>query len=388
MKLLAKVVSMLIAVCMVGCLLTACGSSPEQATETKVAVEKEAVVSSDAPATEEPAGDFLTDFIKGKAIKEDGTPLKVGLNVAELKSEFIILAQDYAAMLLKEAGAEVSITNANNSVDTQMNQMDDFIEMGVDVIIVQPADSEALAPAIKKINDAGIPVICINRSVYGDGIKVDLAIGADDQELGRIAAQYVAECADGKDAKIATMQGTLATANAHDRAEGFSGECAKNANLNIVSDRPCEWDSEAALAATQDVLTANPDLFAIFSHSDCMSSGIVSGLTQADRAVPATDPKHVLFVSIDGAPNGLDYIRQGMMDATVEQSSPMMAVIAVKAILEKVVKGLPLSGEKINVAPVLITADNVDDPSLWGNYDVSTGLWSRTEEVWNTYLTE
>src|SRR5699024_1853452 len=124
----------------------------------------------------------------------------------------------------------------------------------------QRAASEALAPAIKQINNANIPVICINRSVFGEGICVDLAIGADDQVMCQMAADYMLNLANGTDAKVATMQGTLATANASKRAEGFQEILDQNPSMQNISDRPCDWDSETAMAATTDVLTANPDL--------------------------------------------------------------------------------------------------------------------------------
>lgn len=384
--------TLLLVMCCIGCASTPAGTAPSSevpaassGAQTAPATEG-AAPAPEAASAEPAAGDFLSTYITGKAIKADGTPLKVGINVAELKSEFIIMAQDYAVMLLEEAGAEVSVTNANNSVDTQMNQLNDFIEMGVDVIIVQPADSEALAPAIKQINDANIPVICINRSVFGEGIFVDLAIGADDQVMGQMAADYMLNLANGTDAKVATMQGTLATANASKRAEGFQEILDQNPSMQNISDRPCDWDSETAMAATTDVLTANPDLFGIFSHSDCMLPGIIAALTQSSKLAPVGEEGHVVVIAVDGAPNALDYVRQGYLDATIEQSSPMMATVAVKAILTKVMNGIPLTGETVNCEPTLITAENVDDASLWGNFSIAGEVWPRTEEVWNTYL--
>ena len=96
------------------------------------------------------------------------------------------------------------------------------------------------------------------------------------------------------------------------------------------------------MAATTDVLTANPDLFGIFSHSDCMLPGIIAALTQSSKLAPVGEEGHVVVIAVDGAPNALDYVRQGYLDATIEQSSPMMATVAVKAILTKVMNGIPL----------------------------------------------
>jgi ribose transport system substrate-binding protein len=332
-------------------------------------------------------GKFFDSEIKGKAIKPDGAPLKVGISVAELASEFIISLLEYSRWMLQQAGAEVTVVNANYSTHSQMSQLDDFIQKKVDVIIVQPTDSEALAPAVRRVNEAGIPIITVNRSVYGKGIKIDLFAGADDAVMGERAANFLLSKVSGSGAKVATIQGVLATANARGRAEGFSRVIKNSPKATVVSDRPADWKPELAMAAVTDVLASTPTLFGFFSHSDCMLPGVVSGLKQANRLVPAGDKKHVWIVSVDGAPYALDQIRKGTVDATIEQSPLMLAVVAVKGTLTRVAKGLPLGERTVLIDPVLITKGNVDDPSLWGNFDAAKKqLWPRTEEVWAKYL--
>lgn len=331
--------------------------------------------------------DFIAKNVAGKGIKADGTPVKVGCTVSRLDSEMISTAVKTLEFLIEASGGEITSTQANDDVNTQMAQFNDFIQAGCDVIVTQPADSQALAPAVKQANEAGVPVICINRSVYGDDIRVDLFVGSDDTVMAELCAEDLVKRADGQKVKIATLQGVLATANASLRASGFADYIVDYPNLVNVGDRACDWKNELAEPATVDLLTANPDLFAIFSHSDCMLQGVFSAFRQNDRYVKAGEEGHIVLYGVDGDAYALDMIRQGYLDATVEQSPLMMATVAAKAILTKVVNGEQLSGEEILVPPTFIDSENVDDNNLWGNFDVDAGeLWPKTEETWNAYI--
>ena len=92
-----------------------------------------------------------------------------------------------------------------------------------------------------------------------------------------------------------------------------------------------------------------------------------------------------MLVSIDGSASALDYIRDGYLDMTVDNSPLAMATIAAKVVLEKVVQEEDLGGEVIKVEATAITKDNVDDPVFWGNFNLDDGYWSETAIVWEEY---
>lgn len=336
--------------------------------------------------TEQEGQDFTKDVLKDLAMKDDGTPIKAAITVAELDSEYIIAVQKYMQYILEEAGADVTVSSADGDAENQCNQIYDFIEKGVEVVLIQAADSNAVAPAIKACNDAGVKVIAVNRTIYGD-CKVDYSVLIDDKAMGEMCAKYIADNASGKGTKVTTMQGTLGTATADDRAEGFNAGVQAN-GLDNIRDNPCDWSSETAMAAMNDVLTTDSDVGAVFLHSDCMLAGVVSALTQSDKLKNVGEDGHVMIVSIDGAASALDYIRQDVLDMTVDNSPLAMATIAAKAVLTKVVKGEDLGGNVITVDATAITKDNVDDAAFWGNFNVDDGYWSETASVWEQYTIE
>ena len=113
--------------------------------------------------TEVTVDNFESEILPNLAIKEDGTPLKVAITVAELDSEYVIAVQKYAQYLLETAGAEVTVSSADGDVENQCNQIYDFIEKGVDVVLIQAADSNAVAPAVKACNEAGVTAIAVGE---------------------------------------------------------------------------------------------------------------------------------------------------------------------------------------------------------------------------------
>ena len=335
--------------------------------------------------TEVTVDNFESEILPNLAIKEDGTPLKVAITVAELDSEYVIAVQKYAQYLLETAGAEVTVSSADGDVENQCNQIYDFIEKGVDVVLIQAADSNAVAPAVKACNEAGVTAIAVGRAINGD-CTVDYSVLIDDVAMGKLAAEYVADNA-GEGATVTTMQGTLGTASADDRTTGFA-EGVEEYGLDDIRDNPCDWSSESSMAAMNDILTTNEDIDAVFLHSDCMLAGVISGLTQSEKLKTLDDPEHVMIVSIDGAASAMDYIRQEYVDMTVDNSPLALATIAVKAVLTKTVKGEELGGGVTKVNASVITKDNVDEAEFWGNFDLEDGYWSETANIWNTYAIE
>lgn len=320
--------------------------------------------------TEVTVDNFESEILPNLAIKEDGTPLKVAITVAELDSEYVIAVQKYAQYLLETAGAEVTVSSADGDVENQCNQIYDFIEKGVDVVLIQAADSNAVAPAVKACNEAGVTAIAVGRAINGD-CTVDYSALIDDVAMGKLAAEYIADNA-GEGATVTTMQGTLGTASADDRTTGFA-EGVEEYGLDDIRDNPCDWSSESSMAAMNDILTTNEDIDAVFLHSDCMLAGVISGLTQSEKLKTLDDPEHIMIVSIDGAASAMDYIRQEYVDMTVDNSPLALATIAVKAVLTKTVKGEELGGGVTKVNASVITKDNVDEAEFWGNFDLEDG---------------
>lgn len=372
----------------VSLLFTACASrdngNDQATTENQTTTESQ--TSDDVTMEEENSLSGFAATLAGKAVKEDGTPYKVALMYSDLESEYIIYQSEYMKFLIEAAGGEVTIVTPDQNAEKESSYIDDFIEAGMDCVVVNVVDSNASSTAMKKLNDAGIPLVCVARTVE-DADYAFFVSTSDNVRTGEMCMEYMVELAGGNDVSVVSVQGYMGAQDAYSREEGFQNVLADNPNI-AYTPNPCDWTSTKAEAAISDALIANPDLFGIVSHSDAMTAGVKSALTQAGKLIKVGEEGHVAWVSIDGAATALDMIRQGYMDAVVDQSPLTNAVITTKGILEYLVPGKTMDITSIDVETQIIDGSNVDEEGWWGDYDIDdakNGIeWSLTEEVWNS----
>lgn len=364
--------------------LAACGSDNSTSKTEEPAKETTEETTDDVNETADTVEeDGFAATLKGK-----GDGLTVGLAMGDLSSTYIVAASQYFKALMERAGATVKVVNCDGDGSLQADQIADFINMGVDIICVHANDPAAVAPAVESATEAGIPVVGFNKTV--DGGNLNFAVySSDNVATGAAAAQFLADKAKElgvSNAKIAVMQGTMTASDAYLRQDGID-EVAEKEGLKLL-DEPCDWTSDKSESALNDVLTANPDLFGVIVHSDCMASGVVSALTQNDLAVDASDENHIYFATIDCDPTGIECLKSGISDVSIEQSPLALATVIAKGCLEVVAKGETLNGEIIEMDTNVVTKDMIDDPARWATYDpeTATELWAGTEEIWNTYI--
>lgn len=333
--------------------------------------------------------DFL-EKIKGSGIKADGTPIKVGISSAELYSEFAISLSGYPEWLLKQAGCDVTFVNPDFDLNKQIGYFEDFAAIGKEVIIAQPVDDFALYDATKRMQEKGIKMFNTNHPVMApDGTPIpDLYAGSPNIAMAEEAAKFFVEQAAGRKVKIVQLMGAMGQLIATQRDEAFRAIIEKHPNIELVDSKATDWMTEKAYPIMIDMLTATPDLWGIYSQSDCILPGIWAALEQAGKLYPLGHEKHIITVAIDGAPVALEKIREGYHDLTIEQSPYAMGCVVAKGVL-MLANGLNLPeppNHLIEVRPVRITLENIDDPSLWGNYGTPHDeLWPRTQEIFEYY---
>ncbi len=382
-----KLLTIVVALVMVALMLASCAAPAGQPSETASAPAESAAASekpSESQAASAPAaGNDFAATLKGK-----GDGLKVGLTVSDLASTYIVSAAEYFVKLMEEAGAEVTMVNCEGNASTQSSQIDDFINMGCDIIAIHAADSEALAPAVKKATDAGIQCVGFNKEISGGNLNFAV-VSSDNVATGASAAQWLADKAKElgvENPKVAVIQGTMTQSDAYLRQDGID-KVAAETGMQLI-ENPCEWSGDKAEKAMNDVLTANPDLFGIITHSDCMDTGVISALRQGGKTGKAGEENHIYWSGIDCDPTGIESLNSGLMDVCVEQSPLALATVVAKGCLEKAANGESLKGEVIPMDTRVITPADTGDETLWALYDVKTAteLWAGTEDIWNSFI--
>ncbi|MBB5755173.1 sugar ABC transporter substrate-binding protein [Prosthecomicrobium pneumaticum] len=272
--------------------------------------------------------------------------------------EFMVALDQGARKEAEKLGAEITVLDGQSNTEVQTRQIEDLIVKGVDAIVISPNNSTEIVPAVRRANEAKIPVVALD-AVVGEGADVVTYVGFDNAAGGKVAAEYVASL--GKK-KVLELQGAIGAYHAQKRGGGFEGEAQGKFE---VLPRPAEWLAENAQAITADVVTANPDVDAIFSHNDEMIRGVLAGLRQIGKTAKVGEDGHIAVVAVDGTPLALQRIRDGEQDATVNQDPFEMGALAVRSAVAAL-KGETVPAQQL-LPPTLVTKENVDDPALWGN---------------------
>ena len=241
------------------------------------------------------------------------------------------------------AGHTLIMTDANEDTAKQLADIDSIIAQQPDIMIFPPRESEALAPAVLKIKNAGIPVILIDRDVDHDiakpGEDYVCFIGSDFVEQGKRAAEWLVE-ATGGNAKIIQLEGTTGSDPAIDRQTGFEEYLAglykgtptaegALSGMEIIASQTGDFQRDKGRTVMQTLLQSNPDVTAVYAHNDEMAIGAIAAIEEAGR-VPGQD---IILVSIDGSNDALQAIVDGKLGATVE-SSPFFGPIALETMMK------------------------------------------------------
>lgn len=252
-----------------------------------------------------------------KIVKKSPSKLKVGVSLSTLNNPFFISIKNGVNNVAQKNKTNVQISDAQNDTAKQNNDVEDMIQKKVDVLIINPVDSSAITPEVKAANDAGIPVITIDRS--SDGGNVLTLVASDSRKGGKMAAQFMIEQL-GKNAQIAELQGIPGASATRERGGGFDD--AVKGKLNIVTKQTASFDRAKGMTTTENIVQGHPNIKGIFAQNDEMAMGAVQALK---------GNKNIILVGFDGSEDGLSAVKKGQMTATVAQKPYKMGQLAMQA---------------------------------------------------------
>jgi ribose transport system substrate-binding protein len=306
--------------------MAACGSS--KPAETTAAETEAAEAGEETAAAEE-----------GAAAVEGS----VGLSLSTLNNPFFVTLSDGAEAKAKELGVDLIVVDAGDDSAKQTSDIEDLISKNIAVLIVNPVDSDAVAPAVEDAIEKGIKVIAVDRVV--NGVDVDCSIASDNVAGAKMAADYLVELA-GEGAKTAELEGVNGASATIDRGEGFHS--VADEKLDVVASQTANFNRAEGMTVMENMLQANPDIQCVFAHNDEMALG----------AIEAIGDKEIIVAGFDATDDAIEAVKEGTMAATVAQQPDLMGATAVETATklmagETVEKTLP-------VEVSLITKDNVE----------------------------
>lgn len=257
--------------------------------------------------------------------ESQGNKATVGLSVSTLNNPFFVSLSEGAKQKAKELNINLSVVNASDDTAKQTSDIEDLISKNVQVIIVNPVDSDAVAPAVLDAINANIPVISVDRGV--NGVEVTSAISSDNVAGARLAGEYLIELI-GENSKVAELIGIPGATATIDRGKGFHQSA--DGKLNIVASQTANFNRAEGLTVMENILQANPDIKGIFAHNDEMALGALEAVESLG--------KDIVIIGFDATDDAIYAVQNGTMKATVAQQPELMGATAIETAL-KIING-------------------------------------------------
>lgn len=260
----------------------------------------------------------------GDSVSED-TELSIGFSISTLNNPFFVSMAEGAEEKAAELGISINVVDAGNDPAKQSTDIEDLINTGINVLIINPEDSASVGPAVQSALDKGIKVIAIDREV--EGADIDVFIGTNNVAAAEAAGEELLNYLESDD-EVVILEGVPGASSAIDRNEGFLN--ALEGNVNIVASQTANFDRTEALTVTENLLQAHPNIRAIVAANDEMALGAIEAVNGANQ----TPGQDILITGFDANDDAIVAVGAGTMLMTVEQQPDLMGGIGVETALK------------------------------------------------------
>jgi len=272
------------------------------------------------------------EAVPGKGAGSDGGRPLVALVMKSLANEFFAAMAEGARRHQAETPAryELVVNGMRNETDVaeQVGIVEQMVARRAAAIVIAPADSQALVPALARAREAGVLVVNIDNrldadALRGAGLRVPF-VGPDNRAGAKLAGEAVARRLTAGD-EVALIEGIVTADNARQRSLGLE-DAAREAGLVIVDRQSGQWEMEKADGIAAALLAGHPRLRAILCANDSMALGAAAAIAAAGRG-------DVLLSGFDAIPAVRPLLADGRMVATVDQHGDRLAVEGIEAAL-------------------------------------------------------
>lgn len=251
---------------------------------------------------------------------------RIGFVISTQDNPFFVSLKEGAVEKAKELGHEIIVLDSQNDPSKELSNVEDLIVNKVDVLLVNPTDSDAVISSVKAANRFKVPIITLDRAANGG--KVLSHIASDNAAGGVLAGEFLSQKLAGKTSAVLELEGIPGTTAARDRGFGFNSAAGE---LNIVSRQAADFDRTKGLNVAENILAGNPNINAVFAHNDEMALGAL-------RAFEAAGKTDVLVVGFDATSDAVKAVKDGRLAATVAQKPSLIGsegVLAAHKVLQK-----------------------------------------------------
>ncbi len=280
----------------------------------------------------------LTATVSANALAQD----TIALVVSTQNNPFFVTLKDGAQEEADKLGYKLVVLDSQNNPAKELANVQDLMVRGTKLLLINPTDSDAVGNAVLMANKANIPVITLDRAANKGTVVSHIA--SDNVAGGKMAGDFIVDNLGNK-AQVIQLEGIAGTSAARERGEGFK-QSKEAHQFNLLASQPADFDRTKGMNVMQNLLTAHPNVQAVFAQNDEMALGAI-------RALQTAGKKGVLVVGFDGTDDGVKAVQRDMLGATIAQQPDQIGAIGIQT-ADKVLKGEKVEAN-IPVELILVT---------------------------------
>ncbi len=236
----------------------------------------------------------------------------------------------------------------------QVALVDEMVAAGVDAIVIAPADSKALVPALRRAKKTGVVVVNIDNRLDREVLQQENVaipfVGPDNKAGAKKVGEFLASKLSKGD-KVAVLEGKTTAFNGVQRRLGFE-DAMNEADIEIVSSQSADWETSKANTIAASMLSEHPEIKAILAANDSMALGAVAAVKSAGKTGQVT------IIGFDNIKAVQEMIREGKVLATADQHGDQLAVFGIETALQ-ILKNPSTNPEDVQTPVDLVTAETL-----------------------------
>lgn len=275
--------------------------------------------------------------------------LLIGASYMTMNNEFYKIISEEITYRVEAEGDRMVLRDPALNVNRQIEQVQEMLDMGIDVLIITPVDLESVTEILEQAKKQGTIVVVLDTNVQSDELA-DCTITSDNYQAGVMVGEYFLSQHEQSRILVMTHE---ATRSGQERVQGFIDTVSENKNMEIVRRIECEGQLEIAMPRLKQAIEEGVEFDSVFCLNDLASVGAAAALDE--KGMLST----VDLYGVDASPDSKALIAEGMMRASAAQFPTEIGKEAADVIYRL------LDGEQVEkdiLVPVkLITEDNVEE---------------------------
>ncbi|MCV2395029.1 sugar ABC transporter substrate-binding protein [Actinotalea sp. M2MS4P-6] len=268
--------------------------------------------------------------------------------------QFLQTVADAMQSKADELGVTLNVVAADEQTDTQLGQVENFIAQGVDAILVIPVDTDAAGPMTQAAQDAGVPLVYVNRKPSDLPAGVPY-VGSDSLYAGTVEMQALAEMAGGE-GNVVILIGDPANEAAVQRTQGCKDVVDENPGMTVTKEQAGNWYREEGQNIMENWIQSGDDIKVVCANNDEMALGAINAIKAAGISLGADG---ILVGGVDATSDALASMEAGELSVTVFQDAAGQGAGGVDAAMTLIGGGIV--DDYVDIPYQLVTPDNMAD---------------------------